>query len=79
MLPAEQNSLHRFMNVSDTLLMCTVGPGQRRLRVALYPEPTFALTFGVAAAAVSFFVAYFLMLLLFFVVMLQCDMLQTST
>jgi hypothetical protein len=65
---AEQNGLHRLMNVSDSLLMCSVAPGHRRLRVALHPEPTWPLTCGVAAAAVVFFVAYFMLLLFFFLV-----------
>ena len=65
---AEQNDLHRFMNVSDALLICHQAPGQRRLRVSHFPEASMGLTALVGCGVASFFVLYFGLLLLFFTV-----------
>jgi len=69
MLPcAEQNNMHRFMNVADALLICQFAPGQRRLRVSYFPEASMGLTALVSCGVASFFLLYFGILLLFFTV-----------
>lgn len=56
------------MSVADALLLASLAPGQRRLRVALHPEPSWPMTALVSAGVASFFLAYFGVLVLFFLV-----------
>ena len=60
--------MNRVMNVADALLLASVAPAQRRLRVTVFPEPSWPMTALVSTGVVSFFLAYFGVLLLFFMV-----------
>ena len=66
--PADQNNMHRLMNVADALFICQVAPGQRRLRVSHLPERSVALNIAVSCGVASFFLLYFGLLLVFFTV-----------
>lgn len=66
--PADQDNMHRFMNVADALVTCQVAPGQRRLRLSHLPERSVALNIAVSCGIASFFVLYFGLLLVFFTV-----------
>lgn len=66
--PADQDNMHRFMNVADALVTCQVAPGQRRLRLSHLPERSVALNIAVSCGIASFFVFYFGLLLVFFTV-----------
>jgi hypothetical protein len=60
------------MNVADALLLASTAPGQRRLRVTVFPEPSWPLTALVSTGVVSFFLAYLGVLVLFFMVRAPC-------
>ncbi|BDA50828.1 probable Internalin A [Coccomyxa sp. Obi] len=64
--PSEQDRVARFMSVGDALLLASLAPGQRRLRVAVHPERSWPMTALVSAGVASFFLAYFGILVLFF-------------
>ena len=66
------------MSVADALLLASLAPGQRRLRVALYPEPTWPMTALVSAGVASFFLAYIGVLVFFFLVGLPLHMIRLT-